>query len=91
MVLETDHKKRQIRLSIKAAEDFEEIIEDEEPEEAPPTAMEVALRKAMEDPEDITPTEKSKEKMEDIQSRGEQEDILSRTLKERVKSSTDNS
>ena len=91
VVLDTDRKKRQIRLSIKAAEEVEEFIEEDEPDEVPPTAMEVALRKAMEVPEKPTVKTKSKQKVDnDIKLRGAQDDLLSRTLKERVKSSTDN-
>lgn len=91
VVLDTDRKKRQIRLSIKAAEDVEEIFEEDEPEEVTLTAMEIALRKAMHAPEksaDKSPSEKVKTRKE-LKSRGAQDEILSRTLKERVKSSTD--
>lgn len=87
VVIESDRKKKQIRLSIKAAEAIEEIEEDDEVEE-PPTAMEVALRKAMN--EDAVPD--SPEELEPARSKKHQnelEDILSRTLKQRVKTSTD--
>jgi small subunit ribosomal protein S1 len=86
-VLDIDRKKRQIRLSMKVVE--VEVVEDQEAEsEAPlPTAMEVALRQAM-------------EKSEAGDSRGAiagtggrrnrktQEDIISRTLQTRARSTS---
>ena len=91
VVLDTDRKKRQIRLSIKDAEEVEEIFEDDEPEEVPLTAMEIALRKAMDGPEKSEDKNVSKEikSSKELKSKGAQDDLLSRTLKERVKSSTD--
>lgn len=87
-ILEIDRKKKQIRLSIRAAEEIEVIDEDEEDEEVPPTAMEVALRKAMHDDPvetaEVRPSQSRTKKPQD-----ELEDILSRTLKERVKTSAD--
>jgi predicted RNA-binding protein with RPS1 domain len=86
VVIDLDRKKKQIRLSIRAAEEVEELAEDEEEVEEPPTAMEVALRKAMDD-EPVTSVEAEvPAKMEKSQS--ELEDILSRTLQQRVKTST---
>lgn len=91
VVLDTDRTKRQIRLSIKAAEEAEEIFVDDEPEEIPLTAMEIALRKAMEAPEKSVDKSISKEPKpsKELKSRGAQDELLSRTLEERVKSSTD--
>lgn len=88
VVIESDRKKKQIRLSIKAAEAIEVIEEDDDEIEEPPTAMEIALRKAMNG--EVVPA--SPEKLEPAQSKKHQnelEDILSRTLKQRVKTSTD--
>lgn len=92
VVLDTDRKKRQIRLSIKAAEEVEEIFEEDEPEEITLTAMEIALRKAMEGPEkpEDKIISKAAKPSKELKVRGVQDELLSRTLKERVKSSTDN-
>jgi small subunit ribosomal protein S1 len=88
VVIDSDRKKKQIRLSIKAAEEIEVFEEDEDEIEEPPTAMEIALRKAMN--EEAVPS--SPEKVQSASSskhQNELEDILSRTLKQRVKTSTD--
>jgi predicted RNA-binding protein with RPS1 domain len=86
-VIDLDRKKRQIRLSIRAAEEIEEITDDDVEDEEPPTAMEVALRKAMdEEPVDAPVVEPSSS--ETKKTKDELEDILSRTLKQRVKTST---
>jgi ribosomal protein S1 len=91
-IIDFDRKKRQIRLTMNIEEAIEEYLEEDETEEETPTAMEVALRAALNDQADeeptvsepiITPEEKQKD-------RGELEDILSRTLKQRVQSSSDN-
>lgn len=81
-VLDVDRKKRQIRLSMKLEESIEEY-EDEQPEEELPTAMEVAMRRAL----DETDGEPSNGKAggSEKKSRDEQEDILLRTLKHRMK------
>ncbi|MCK5646431.1 MAG: S1 RNA-binding domain-containing protein, partial [Anaerolineales bacterium] len=87
VVLDIDRKKRQIRLSIRAADEVEEILDDEEEEEEPPTAMEIALRQAMDD----EPSSKDQERPDPSatkKSQEELEDILSRTLKQRVKTSS---
>lgn len=88
IVLDLDRKKRQIRLSIKGAISAEVLMEEEEAEEEePPTAMELALRKAMQEPDKITADEENDE-AKPSNARDEQEDILSRTLRERMKTST---
>lgn len=87
VVLDLDRKKRQIRLSIRAAEEVEEIQDEEELEEEPPTAMEIALRQAMDD----EPSSKDQVKPDPRATKNSQEeleDILSRTLKQRVKTSS---
>jgi small subunit ribosomal protein S1 len=83
-VLDVDRKKRQIRLSMKAV-DEEEIVEvDEEPPVPQATAMEIALRRALEqsengeEPEGDGPAESKG-------SRETQDDILRRTLQQRLK------
>lgn len=84
-VIDIDHKKRQIRLSMKSEEP--EIIEELLPEEEIPTAMEVALRQALEE-SDKKPAEAGARKKTSASSRNDQEDILKRTLEQRVKTST---
>lgn len=99
-VLDVDRRKKQIKLSIKAltpkpepepkarprpkvAEQKEDVIEAE-PEKPAPTAMEVALRKAMSEDDAETPTREKQTKPE--KSSAELEDILARTLENRVRS-----
>ena len=74
-VIGVDPRKRQIKLSIKALDVFE--IEPDEQEEAPLTAMQLALKKAQEDSQQ---GKKSRQKQKDDRSRQDQEDIFSRTL-----------
>jgi ribosomal protein S1 len=89
-ILEVNRKKRQIRLSMKDAspQAYLEEIEEEEVEEVP-TAMEIALRQALDESQDeVSPQAKkddTKKKSDDL------EDILSRTLKQRVSSTTSES
>ena len=86
-VLAVDRKKKQIKLSLKALQEdpraaiVEEAEEDDEPV---PTAMESALRKAMDENEagNKTPNKSSKKKKKD----SGMEDILARTLEQRVSS-----
>jgi small subunit ribosomal protein S1 len=87
-VIEVDRKKRQIRLSMKS--DEAEVIEETMPEEDIPTAMEVALRQALEDSEDSAPKGKPKTK-QPPSDRDDQEDILQRTLEHRMRTSSDDS
>jgi small subunit ribosomal protein S1 len=84
-VIDIDHKKRQIRLSMKS--DEPEPIEEIIPEENIPTAMEVALRQALEESEDA-PAQASSDKKSSTTGRNDQEDLLKRTLEQRVKTST---
>ena len=85
-VLEVDRKKRQIRLSMK--ENTEEILEEVEPAEEIPTAMEFALRQALDDNEDepVNTSKQQPAKRTKKQS-DELEDILSRTLERKVSTS----
>lgn len=87
-VIEIDRKKRQIRLSMKA--DEPESIEDLLPEEEIPTAMEIALRQALDD-SDEKPSQDDAKKIASTITRDDQEDILKRTLEQRVKTSTSDS
>jgi ribosomal protein S1 len=86
-ILEVNRKKRQIRLSMKdsSPQEYLEEMQEEEAEEIP-TAMEIALRQALDDSQDEAEPEAekddSKKKADDL------EDILSRTLKQRVSSTT---
>lgn len=101
-VLDVDRRKKKIKLSMKALEEKpvkaarsapaktaqKEATESAETEEPVPTAMEMALREAME-------RSKTKDEEEEASSRRkapsrgtEMEDILSRTLKNRPKSTS---
>ncbi|HMK08137.1 MAG TPA: S1 RNA-binding domain-containing protein, partial [Anaerolineales bacterium] len=82
VVLEADRKKKQIRLSMKAAQVAE--VEEEADEPAPATAMEIALRRAMEGaeaPPPATPAAAPAPR----KSRQAQDDLLARTLEQRAK------
>lgn len=89
-VLGVDRKKRQIRLSMKeAVVDEMEQLEDDEPEEATPTAMEVALRKALGESDDEAASPAGAGRKSEKSTRSDElEDILSRTLKSRVQTSS---
>jgi len=87
-VLEVDRTKRQIRLTMKQAPEAIEA-EPEEPAEAIPSAMEFALRRALEGteltaeppaPEAPMPAPPKRKP-----ARRDQEDILARTLQHRIK------
>jgi len=83
-VLEVDRGKRQIRLTMNIGPE-EYLDEDDEEEEELPTAMEIALREAMQGTTSDTPSQ------EDLASasrnREVQEDLLARTLSNRVQTS----
>ena len=81
IVLEADRKKKQIRLSMKGAQAVE--VEEETAEPPPATAMEIALRKAM---EQSTPGAAAPAKpAAPPKARRVQEDLLARTLEQRAK------
>ncbi|MFV1858259.1 MAG: S1 RNA-binding domain-containing protein [Anaerolineales bacterium] len=87
VVLEVDRSKRQIRLSMNLPPD--EIMEEDEEQEELPTAMEIALRQAMESPSSDSP---SSEFSKPADNRKEiQDDLLARTLSDRVKTSSESS
>jgi len=83
-VLDVDRKKRQIRLSMKAMDEQEMVEEDAEPEIPQATAMEVAMRRALEQSENGESLG-SKSPAETKRSRETQDDILRRTLQQRLK------
>lgn len=96
-VLNVNLKKKQIKLSMKALEEppakiVKEIQkqadkqENEEVEKPVPTAMEIALREAMERSQEQRSDEGGKEKQKVKGSDSELEQILARTLKQRVRS-----
>lgn len=85
-VVEVDHKKRQIRLTMK--EDPMAEIEETEAEEAPPTAMEYALRKAMSQDEASADAEQAAHRDRQKRSQKEQDDILLRTLEQRIRTAS---
>lgn len=85
-VLEIDRKKRQIRLSMKAA-DLELDFDDEEEEELP-TAMELALRAAMEGSGGKRDRSGDSDDSADRAQREQLDDLLSRTLSQRVRTSS---
>jgi ribosomal protein S1 len=84
-VIDFDRKKRQIRLSMK--ELLLEIEPDEEIEEEAPTAMEIALRQALNGSDETeTAIEPSTDDSHET-DRKELDEILERTLKHRVRTS----
>ncbi len=84
VVLEADRKKKQIRLSMKAAETVPAAEEEAEP--PPPTPMELALRKALERSKQPASAAASSA-APSARRRKTQEDILARTLESRVRTS----
>ncbi|MBG0786378.1 MAG: S1 RNA-binding domain-containing protein [Anaerolineaceae bacterium] len=92
-VLEVNRRKKQIKLSIKALQELPETMQaqqqasnavvEEETKEPDLTAMEIALRQAMEKAENEEKNAKKKSrKNKDADS--EQDDLLSRTLENKV-------
>lgn len=84
-VIDFDRKKRQIRLSMK--ELMFEIEPDEEIEEEAPTAMEIALRQALDESDQTIAAVQSSTDTPQKNDRKEQDEILDRTLKDRVRTS----
>jgi ribosomal protein S1 len=80
IVLEADRKKKQIRLSMKGAQAIE--VEEETDEAPPATAMEIALRKAM---DESSPAAAPAKPAAPPKSRRVQDDLLARTLEQRAK------
>ena len=88
VVLDVDRKKRQIRLSAKALEQ-DEFVEEDAPETPQVTAMEFAMQRALEESKvngsKEDPDSKDKPAPKSAHSREDQEDILLRTLQQRLK------
>jgi small subunit ribosomal protein S1 len=80
-VIRINRKKRQIDLSMKPEIEPIEAMDDDEEDEDVPTAMAFAFRRAMEASETDEP-EVAKPKTTAKQKRQEQEEILSRTLRQ---------
>jgi predicted RNA-binding protein with RPS1 domain len=96
-VLEVNRRKKQIKLSIKALQELPEKMqappqasgkkkqEEEEPQEEPElTAMEIALRQAMEKSEGEEKGATQKKTRKNKGTTAEQEDLLSRTLEKKI-------
>ena len=80
-VLSVDPRKKQIKLSLKALEEFDE--DAGEADEAPLTAMQIALQKAQ--AAQANPRLRADRKVAAQKARRQQEDILSRTLENKRK------
>lgn len=87
-IVEVDPKKKQIRLSMKSSVDDLVELEDEAEEEIP-TAMELALRQALDGEEPTSKQHGIKGKKDSPEKRDEMEDIFSRTLERKVKTRSD--
>src|SRR5215831_7228115 len=86
-VIKVNSKKKQIDLSMKALEEPVEVPK-EEADEKVPTAMELALRRAMQGTqmgEEFAARKAAKREKRQDKRRQQQEEILSRTLRNRVK------
>lgn len=80
-VISVDRKKRRIDLSLKALEDF--TPEETEPEEAPLTAMELALRQAMKSGDKIgSADEEEKRRKKSKVANGDLDSVFERTRKQ---------
>jgi small subunit ribosomal protein S1 len=102
-VLDVNRRKRQIKLSMKALEEKPVVVEkpspkkkgksppkkdSEEPEEPTQTAMEIALREAMERSKSQVDEEESQTRDKSSNSNPELDSILSRTLEHKVKTAS---
>jgi small subunit ribosomal protein S1 len=83
-ILKINRKKRQIDMTMKTLEPEVEEIYEEEPEEEVPTAMELALRKAMAAQKGSEAERASRKAAKAERYRNEQEEIISRTLREQI-------
>jgi predicted RNA-binding protein with RPS1 domain len=91
-VLEVNRRKKQIKLSIKALVQLPEslqmqqqaaAVQNNEPKEPDLTAMEIAMRQAMEKADSAEKTGKKKSR-KNKEATPEQEELLSRTLENKV-------
>jgi len=85
-VVDINRKKRQIRLSMK--EVALEVEDDEEATDEVPTAMEFALRQALQHSDNKEPEIQSIPRRNQNREQKELEDILDRTLKHRVRTAS---
>lgn len=95
-VLEVNRRKKQIKLSIKALQELPENLQmqqrggsrpkqqKEEPKEPELTAMEIAMRQAMEKAENGENDESKKKSRKNKETSSEREELLSRTLENKV-------
>lgn len=95
-VLEVNRRKKQIKLSIKALQELPEQLQEEqlppakqqEPEEEPKepdlTAMEIAMRQAMQKSEKKAKGEATRKSRKNKEVASEQDELLSRTLEKKV-------
>ncbi|MBZ0293974.1 MAG: S1 RNA-binding domain-containing protein [Anaerolineae bacterium] len=83
-ILKVNRKKRQIDLTMKSVEEPVATSFQAEEDEHLPTAMELALRRAMEQQEDAE-EERGKKKQKSNRRAEEQDDILARTLRSQAK------
>lgn len=95
-VLEVNRRKKQIKLSIKALQELPETLQEEhlpaakeeEQKEEPPepelTAMEIAMRQAIEKSESKANQDSKKKSRKSKEASTEQEELLSRTLEKKV-------
>ena len=93
-VLEVNRRKKQIKLSIKALQELPETLQpqqqanntkqEEESKEPDLTAMEIALRQAMEKAENDEKNASKKKSRKNKEATVEQDDLLSRTLENKV-------
>jgi small subunit ribosomal protein S1 len=80
-IIKLNRKKKRIDMSLKAMEEPIEMPKDESDDEYIPTAMELALRRAMEGKgDDAQPTRNKKGSKQDKRAR-EMDDIIDRTLR----------
>jgi small subunit ribosomal protein S1 len=94
-VLEVNRRKKQIKLSIKALQELPEAMQpqqhgggqkkqEEEPKEPELTAMEIAMRQAMEKAESEEDGSDKKKSRKNKDTPSEQDELLSRTLENKV-------
>lgn len=79
-IIKLNRKKKRIDMSLKALEEKVELPKDEAEDEHLPTAMELALRRAMEGSTEPRRDERSKKKQQEKRAR-ELDDIIERTLR----------
>ncbi|MCC6801129.1 MAG: S1 RNA-binding domain-containing protein, partial [Anaerolineae bacterium] len=83
-VIGVNRRKKQIDLSVRALEQPAQAaaLADAEPEEALPTAMELALRQAMQKADVDFPVRGNKRRVKKNKRQAEREDIYARTLQQ---------